>query len=109
MKKSSDKRNPHRFVPGLFTLESREVPAGNIQAFVANGVLTIRSDDDFHAFSVSGAGGNNVVIRPFVGTTINGQTENIWVGGVRRGYDIQTGNGADTVIISGVNGRDYLS
>lgn len=104
------KKRSWGFRPSLTTLEDRSVPAGNLRVLVDDGVLRIRSDnDDFHAFNISGAGGDNVVIRPAVGTTINGKADAVFIRGVHEGFDIQTGNGADSIVISGVKGQEYLS
>ncbi len=99
-----------KFKPQMEQLESRETPAGNITVGVFGGVLTIRSDDGSHAFNISGTGQRSVAIRPDPGCTINGLAQDVvFVGGVTRGFDIQLGNGNDSVVFSGVDGRDYIS
>ena len=77
-----------RFVPCVEGLEDRSVPAGNVQAAVLGGILTVTGDDQGESNLDAGAGSDAVVIRSMDGTTtINGQNA-VFMKGIRNGYII---------------------
>ena len=99
--------------PQLETLEGREVPAGNIQAIVTGGVLTIRTDnDDFHAFNVSGlrspqrsdpsGGGLHHQRQRRPERRLGGQHH-------AAVSTFRPAMATTSIVISDVNGRDFLS
>jgi hypothetical protein len=109
MNNGHDQRgSPFRFTPRMESLEDRTVPAGNVQVMVGDGILYVAGDDQDNRISITGAGTRTVVIRSLDGTTtINGQTEPLFVKGITRGYYIRMYGGDDVLVISGTrtNGK----
>ncbi|MCS6864279.1 MAG: Ig-like domain-containing protein [Gemmataceae bacterium] len=100
---------PFRFAPQMESLEDRTVPAGNVQVVVGDGILYVAGDDQDNRISITGAGTRTVVIRSLDGTTtINGQTEPLFVKGITRGYYIRMYGGDDVLIISGTRTNGQL-
>lgn len=98
-----------RFAPRLESLEARDVPAGNVQAFVGDGILYVAGDDAANRFSIFGTGKNSVALRSLDGTTtINGRSDTVFIGDIKRGYYIRTYGGDDVVVISGTRSNGML-
>lgn len=94
----SEKRR--RFVPSFDRLEDRTVPAGNVTAKVAYGVLTITGDELANSISLVGSAGGKVTISAGNdGTTINGATAPITLKGFST-VNIKLNDGNDTLNIS---------
>ena len=97
-----------RFVLSPELLEDRTVPAGNVTAFVENGVLHIWGDSADNRIWVSGAGKDTAVIVTLDGTTLNGGRTPLWFDGIKFAYDIQLHDGNDFLYVSGLDGSAGL-
>jgi|SRR5579883_678212 len=107
---SAGSRINRRFVPDVECLEDRTVPAGNVVAYVNNGVLIVAGDNAANQFWIAGTGPTSVVIRPLDSTTtLNGQSGPLAIHGIHHGYNITTGDGNDVVIITGTRAAGTLS
>ncbi|MFT3878423.1 MAG: Ig-like domain-containing protein [Gemmatales bacterium] len=94
----SEKRR--RFVPSFDRLEDRTVPAGNVTAKVAYGVLTITGDELANSISLVGSTGGKVTISSGSdATTINGSNAPVTLKGFST-VKIKMNGGNDTVDIS---------
>ncbi|HQR06989.1 MAG TPA: Ig-like domain-containing protein [Gemmatales bacterium] len=94
----SEKRR--RFVPSFDRLEERTVPAGNVTAKVAFGVLTITGDESANSISLVGSAGGKVTISSGSdATTINGNSTPVTLKGFNT-VNINMNDGDDTVDIS---------
>lgn len=96
-----------RFRPFVEWLEDRTTPAGNVVAFVQNGVLFVYGDSEGNGVTVEATGRRSVVVRPDADTTLNGQAAGAFFGGIKHGYDVRTGAGNDGVILRGLD-ADWL-
>ncbi|CAN5245567.1 hypothetical protein BH11PLA2_BH11PLA2_22140 [soil metagenome] len=101
MSKKSKRVTWTRFIPGLQSLEARDVPAGNITAFLSGGMLIVNGSNDVDSFRVSGTGEGSVVIRPLNDCTLNGSSGGQYFGGFSH-LAVQTLGGRDQVILENV-------
>lgn len=89
-----------RFVPTFDRLEDRTVPAGNVTAKVAYGILTITGDELANSISlVKNNSGGVTISSGSDATTINGSSTPVPLKGFST-VNIKMGNGNDTVDIS---------
>ena len=72
-------RSSHRPVLGLQTLESRDVPAGNVFANLTNGLLSLVGDDLANAVTIRVVG-TSVTVTGNAGTLVNGLPSNSGIG-----------------------------
>src|SRR5262245_5921107 len=106
---SSRQVSARRFVPRVEGLEDRTVPAGNVRVAVVAGILSVRGDDDANQIWIAGAGKNSVVIRSLDGTsTINGRSA-LFVGGAKKGYDVRLGGGDDVLLVTDTRANGPLN
>jgi len=94
----SDKRR--RFIPSFDRLEDRWVPAGNVIAKIADGVLYIRGDDEANSISlIQNSNGSITLSSGSDATTINGGTDNLTRFGIDS-INMKMKGGDDVVSIS---------
>ena len=88
---------------GCERLESREVPAGNVIAFLRGPDLIVAGDAANNLFSIQQNGNGDLVIHGVAGTTINGQSSVFLGRGVLNNVFVDSGAGQDLVEMIGVN------
>lgn len=92
----------------LNALEDRTTPAGNVTAFVGNGILYVVGDAADNQVWISGTGKRSVIVQPLGDTTVNGSSQGVWLGDIR-GYHIEDQSGNNTIVVSGLNTRGTLN
>jgi hypothetical protein len=91
------KRSPRRTALQLECLEDRLTPSGNVTASLLHGTLTLTGDQQANHVVLSQPGPGKLTITPADGTTVNGHTTALTVGGVTGDLTIDLGRGADEV------------
>lgn len=90
------------------SLEDRVVPAGNVLAFLNNGVLHVWGDGADNRVWLAGAGEDAVVVATLDGTTINGGRTPVRFEGVGFAYDVQLRDGNDFLLANDLHGSASL-
>ncbi len=86
-------------------LEDRTTPAGNVTAFVDNGILHVRGDAADNQIWISALTDDAVAITPLDDTRVNGTWLPLTFSGVIAGWVIDMGGGNDFVYISRTRGN----
>ncbi len=100
--------NKKRVVLSPEALEDRDVPAGNVTAFVSGGVLQITGDSADNRIWVMGLEDGKAIIAPLDNTTINGVQAPQILGGIAFAYNAQMGAGNDFLYYSNISGGRSL-
>lgn len=85
-------------------LEDRTVPAGNVTAFVAGGVLQVIGDAADNVVWVEALGDGRAVVTGLAGTTVNGSAAPVVLGGIEFAYQVRLGRGNDALWLTGAQG-----
>jgi hypothetical protein len=95
-------RRPRRFAQlGFEQLEDRALLAGNVAASISSGNLRLVGDSLDNQVLVERAGARQVRLTPLEGTTVNGSTAPVTLGGFRRGIGLAAGDGNDEFEFAG--------
>src|SRR5262249_24027637 len=89
-------------------LEDRDVPAGNVSAFVSGGVLQAIGDSADNRVWIMNLGKGQAIVAPLDDTAINGVRAPVIVGGIAFAYNAQLGDGNDFLYITNAAGAMSL-
>jgi hypothetical protein len=89
-------------------LEDRNLPSGNINAYVSNGVLNINSTSPGAAVWINATGNGNVSVSPYPGFTVDHQSL-LNLSGVTGAYSINLNGVDDFAFITGLKGNVIMS